>query len=75
MARDVTVQRLRYSDGRYVVFVGERKVGSVIPSDRRWIRGWRVEYIDGRDLGDQPRKVDAVASLVSFATSPLRMAQ
>lgn len=50
-------------------------VGAITRSSRRWARGFAVEYLDGRDLGDQPRLSDAVDSLVSFATSPLREAR
>jgi len=66
------VPSLKREGSRTIVRLGGTLLGSVSPSDRRWVGGWKVVYADGRDLGDQPRKQDAVTQLVAFATSPLR---
>lgn len=71
-AEVVTVERSVASAERRNVYVDGEYVGMVLQSDRRWVRGWQVWTKDGRDLGDQPRRIDAVTALVSFVTSPLR---
>lgn len=54
-----------YFDGRYL--------GLVFPSKDRWADGWAVVPSGNYPmLDDQPRKSDAIATLVAFMTSPFR---
>lgn len=47
-------------------------IGHISRSDRRWANGWIPVTLDNKDLGDQPRRVDAVATLLAYVESPFR---
>lgn len=55
------------------VYVDGRYIGLVFPSRDWWVDGWAVVPSGAHDpMEDQPRKSDAIASLVAFMTSPFR---
>lgn len=70
--KDVVVRRPALAPDRRNVYINDVYVGMLVKSSRRWANGWEVVTKDGKDLGDQPRRQDAVNTLVAYVTSPIR---